>query len=161
MDDDTELLLGLGAVGIILRPRSTDSISLISTTDGGTHVDLTSGRRVGVGSSFSRQGVIDTFAHATTYNEWNVRDADTIGIFLHPTEPLDVAQKVSLADMPGYDASMGNEDVVGLVRVKREEVAAEFPGLPIYSLSGTDIVRLEDSGPVRVDASQLYGTKTK
>lgn len=37
---------------------------------------------MGAGVLFSRQRVIDTFADPDGYNEWNVQDADTIGIFL-------------------------------------------------------------------------------
>jgi hypothetical protein len=89
-----------GAVGIILRPCSIKSITSICTVDGGTHVDPETGKRVGKGSPFSGQGVIDTFAKATDYNEWNVQDADTMGIFVHPREPWNVAKKVSLSVRP-------------------------------------------------------------
>ena len=43
-----------GDVGIILKPRSTMAITMISTTDGGTSIDPISGRRVGLGVPFSR-----------------------------------------------------------------------------------------------------------
>src|SRR5262249_47278344 len=106
-----------GAVGIILRPRSIASITSICAFDGGTHVDPETGKRVGKGSPFSRQGVSDTFAKATDYNEWNVQDADTIGIFVHPRDPLVVAKKVSLKDVPGYEPGMGDREEVGQVLI--------------------------------------------
>jgi hypothetical protein len=145
-----------GAVGIILMPRSIKSITSICTVDGGTHVDPKTGKRVGMGSPFSKQGILDTFAKATDYSEWNVQDADTIGIFLHPSDPLDVAKRVSLADLPGYEPSMGDGEVVGPVQISPAQVAAQFPGLPIYTFSGADIVRVETTGLVAVNASDLY-----
>src|SRR5262249_2907666 len=146
-----------GAVGIILRPRSIVSVTSICTIDSGTYVDPKTGRRVGKGSPCSRQGVMDTFAKRADYNEWNMRDADTIGIFVHPSEPWGVAMKVSLTDIPGYEPSMGDGEEVGLVCISREKIVAQFPGLPIYSFSGSDIVRLDDTGPVSVSAADLYG----
>ena len=86
-----------GDVGIILKPRSTASVTSICTTDGGTWFDPRVGKRLGGGDPFSSQTVIDTFMKATTYNEWNVRDADTIGIFVAGgAKPLQVAKVVGL-----------------------------------------------------------------
>jgi hypothetical protein len=143
-----------GAVGIILRPRSIKSITSICTIDGATHFDPEKGKRVGLGSPFSRQGVIDTFTKATDYNEWNVQDADTIGIFVHPRDPWDVAKKVSLEDIPGFEPSMGDGEVVGTARIDLTEIGKHFPGLPIYTFSGADIVKTE--GLIPVNASDLY-----
>lgn len=148
-----------GAIGIILRPRSTRSIASICTIDGGTSLDPVTGNRIGAGLPFSKQAVMDTFLKATGYNEWNVKDADTIGIFLHPCEPLDVPQLVRLDATPGYDPVMGDGDtlMIGTVRVRLAQVFAHFPNLPVYSFRGDDIVRVEPSRLVVVKALDLYG----
>jgi hypothetical protein len=148
-----------GAVGIVLKPRSTQSVTLISTTDGGTSVNPDTGRRDGLGFPFSEQAVADTFAKATDYNEWNVQDADTIGVFVHPSEPWVVPKRIPLNQVPGYDPIMnafGMEDLVGSVMTTLSEIATLFPALPIYSLSGAGIVRLEASGPIAVKAADIY-----
>lgn len=146
-----------GAIGIILKPRSTASIASICSTDGGTSYDPATGKREGMGLPFSAQRVLETFANATSYNEWNVRYAETIGIFVHPTEPPEVAQRVRLSDLPGYDPAMQDEEVVSAVAINGAQIRAALPGLPIYSFSGTGIIRLDGSGPVPIDAAELYG----
>jgi hypothetical protein len=146
-----------GTVGIILKPRSTRSITSICTTDGGTYLDQTTGKRVGAGVPFSPQGVMDTFARATDYNEWNVQDAETIGIFVHPGEPWEVARKCFLSEIPGYDPSIGDEEIIGAFPISPAQIAAQFPGLPILTVSGTGIARLGETGLVPVSALDLYG----
>lgn len=146
-----------GSVGIVLKPRSVSSITSICTIDGGTYLDPITGKRVGAGLPFSKQGVLDTFSKATDYNEWNVQAAETIGIFVHPADPLEVAKKFSLKEIPGYDPSMGDGEEVGTVVIDHREVAAQFPTLPIYTLSNLGIARLEGSERVSVSALELYG----
>jgi hypothetical protein len=145
-----------GAVGIIVKPRSTKSITSICTIDGGTSVDPTTCRRVGRGMPFSKQRVMDTFTKATDYNEWNVQDADTIGIFVNSNEPLEVAMIVPMDTISGYDPSMGAGQMIRPVPITWAEVALQFPGLPIYTFRGTEIIRVEDSKSHPVNASDIY-----
>lgn len=144
-----------GDVGIILKPRSIKSTTLICTIDGGTYHNPKTCRREGKGVAFSKRGMMDTFAKATGYNEWNVQDAETIGIFVHPTKPLEVARRMSFRDMLGYDPSMGDEEGIG-VRITVADIAAMFPDLPIYTFWGQDIVRVETPRLVPVNASKVY-----
>lgn len=85
----------------------------------------------------------DIFANATSYNEWNVVHADTIGLFVHPADRWEVAKLVNFSDVPGYDPSMGDGEVVGAVTVSLAEIMAHFPGLPVYSFSCGEIVEIE------------------
>jgi hypothetical protein len=140
-----------GAIGIILRPRSTASITSISPADSGTSYDLITGKRTGGGEPFSRQAVEDTFAKANDYNEWTVADADTVGIFVNLREPLMVAKVVPFKDIPGYDPSMPDMGpTVGQVQLTLKDVIAAFPNLPVYGFLGTEIVE------IGIDASTLY-----
>jgi hypothetical protein len=121
-----------GAIGIILRPRSTASITSISPHDSGTSFDE-AGKREESGVPFSRQAVDETFANSQDYNEWTVTDADTIGIFVNLYQSLEVAQKVPFADVPGYDPSMGDlSPTIGPVQITLKDVIAAFPDLPVY-----------------------------
>jgi hypothetical protein len=128
-----------GAVGIILKPRSTASISSISPHDSGTSFD-DAGKREGGGVPFSREAVDETFANSQDYNEWTVTDADTIGIFVNLYQPLEVAKEVLFADVPGYDPWMGDMgSTVGPVRITLKDIIAAFPGLPVYGFVSTPV----------------------
>lgn len=130
-----------GDVGIILKPRSTASITLISNTDGGTRVDPATGKRVGVGAPFSPRAVMDTFTNATDYNEWNVQDADTVGIFVRLPPPMpQVARIVDITTIQGYDPMMGTDPMVFPVDITLAEIRAAFPGYPVFSIEGGAIV---------------------
>jgi hypothetical protein len=132
-----------GDIGIILKPRSTASVTSICTTDGGTWFDPGAGKRLGAGDPFSRQTVIDTFLKATTYNEWNVRNVDTIGIFVaSEANTLQVAKAVDPTQIPGYDPSLDLGRQVVPCDVTLPEIAAAFPNLPIYTIKGADIVQI-------------------
>ena len=154
-----------GAVGIVLKPRSTASVTSIWHQDSGTRFDATSQKREGLGVPYDRQAVLNTFVKPTGYNEWNVRDADTIGIFVHPTEPLDVSRPCKLSSLPGYAPTTGEEaiaeeTVIGPFTITPANVATDFPKLPIYSFRQGMIVRIkpDDRGLqfVAVDPAELY-----
>lgn len=140
-----------GAVGIILRPRSTASITSAHPTDAGTSPDA-NGRRSGLGAPFSREAVMDTFANATDYNEWTVTDADTIGIFVNLEERLEVGKVVDLTQDPNYDAAlMGHSDPIVLPQpLSFKDVLTAFPDLPVYAFLGTEVVK------IGVDSATLY-----
>jgi hypothetical protein len=100
-----------GAVGIVLRPRSTASITSICPIDAGSSFDPITGKRQGGGIPFSRQAVHDTFANAADYNEWTITDADAVGIFINFHERIQVPKIFHPTDIPGYDPSMS--DILG------------------------------------------------
>jgi hypothetical protein len=140
-----------GAIGIILKPRSTASIASISPDDAGTAYDSVTGRRTGAGTPFSRHAVEETFLKASDYNEWTVTDADTIGIFVNLTESLVVAKVVPFMAIPGSDPSMPDIGlIVGQVELKLADVIAAFPGLPVYGFLETEIIE------IGIDAARFY-----
>jgi hypothetical protein len=149
-----------GPVGIILKPRSTASITSICNQDSGSGIDPKTSKRVGVGAPFSKQAVLGTFDNATDYNEWDVRDADTVGIFVHPKQQWDVARLCKFSDIPGYDPAMGDGEVIGAVTISLADLVADFPNLPIYSICKGEIVKVElgENGVQRVvaDPADLY-----
>ena len=132
-----------GDVGIVLKPRSTASVTMICTTDGGAHIDRNTGRLVGSGLPFGSQAVADTFANATKYNEWNVQYADTIGVFVKSrNQPLEVATLTDPTQLHGYDPILGTNKFVGSRYVEISEIAIHFPRIPIYTIEGGEIVDL-------------------
>ncbi len=150
-----------GAIGIVLKPRSTKSISKICTTDGGTYVNPHTGKREGCGANFSKQAVENTFENPTTYNDWVVQDAYTIGMFVHPTNPWQVAKRVSAESMPGYDPQVQKAgltgDQIAPSTIKKEQIAKHFPDQPIYSFHDGEIVRLDPLKESIEVVKDLYG----
>ena len=113
-----------------------------------------------MGDPFSRQAVIDTFTCASTYNEWNVDNADTVGIFVLPAAKWQVAKLVPATSIPGYQPDMadllGGPEVVGQVRTTIDEIETNFPGLPILSIAPSGIVRWREEIWEPIDAASLY-----
>lgn len=134
-----------GAVGIVLRPRTTSSVTSLKSIDAGTRWDPAAGERTGDGAPFSAEAVADTFDNPTGYNEWVVRDADCLGIFVNLQEPLEVARRVEPKDLEGYDESMIDcGPVVCAGPIRPDEIRSEFPGLPIFVCHNGAI--LDDGG---------------
>ena len=124
-----------GAVGIVLRPRSTASITSLKSCDAGSSWDPAAGVRTGDGAPFSSEAVADTFENAAGYNEWVVRDAECVGIFVNLREPLEVARRFDVKNLEGYDESMVDcGPVVAAGALAIDEIRREFPGLPILAL---------------------------
>jgi hypothetical protein len=134
-----------GDVGIILKPRSTLAITMISTTDGGTMIDLNTGRRIGLGAPFSRKTVADTFVNSTDYNEWNIDAADAIGIFVKDGQVPQIASWLNISEVPGYDPIMGSGQILGSRDLEVEEIERAFPHLPILTIRDGEIRTIEGS----------------
>jgi hypothetical protein len=76
----------------------------------------------------------------------------TVGIFINPYEPLQVAKIADLTKMQGYDPAMDLMDAMNLVAAQEisiEEVMAAFPGLPVFTYPGSELVKI-------VDAADIY-----
>jgi hypothetical protein len=139
-----------GAVGIVLKPRSTKSVASISPRDSGTSYDPETGKRQGGGVPFSAAAVHNTFANAVDYNEWTVKDADTVGIFINPCERLQVAKAIDVTKVSGYEPAMfPMEGLVAAQDISIRDIMAAFPGMPIYSYCGAVLITV-------VEASQIY-----
>jgi hypothetical protein len=137
-----------GSVGIVLRPRSTASIRSLSTVDAGSSWDESTGRRRTGGDPFSAQAVADTFANAAGYNEWTITDADCLGIFVHPTNPMQVATRVEPEKIDGYDPSaVAVGSTLVATTIDLDDVVRLFPGQPIFTFHNGRIVQME-RGPV-------------
>jgi hypothetical protein len=135
-----------GAVGIVLRPRSTGSVRSISPIDAGSSWDEATRKRTGSGVPFSAEAVAGTFANAIDYNEWVIADAECIGIFVHPTERLEVAARVQMADVEGFDPSMMMDigSTVGPVTIDLGVIRRAFPDLPIFTYQDGGVRRIGD-----------------
>ncbi len=94
----------VGSVGIALRPRSFTSVTSASAVDAGTIEDSRTGHREGLGKALTCEILKETLEPRTpNYNEWTVRDADIVGIFVDLASTLEVAKTVDAATIEGYD----------------------------------------------------------
>ncbi|WP_062224439.1 hypothetical protein [Aureimonas sp. D3] len=131
-----------GSIGIVLKPCSIASITSAHPTDAGTVRD-TNGCRTGLGTPYSRQAVMDTFANSTDYNEWTVMDANTIGVFINLQDPpLEVAKIVDLTQLADYNATIMPAEIVMPQQIILNEVCAAFPIVPVYAFLDTDIFQI-------------------
>jgi hypothetical protein len=147
-----------GAVGIVVRPRSTASITSLKPHDAGSIRDPSTGALLGDGAPFSAQAVAETFEGSVGYNEWTVGDADCVGIFVNRLEPLTVAARVEWRDVPGSDPSMWDQDpLFGEVGITLEDIARLLPGLPILGFVDGEI---RDAGgrPVSPYLAEVAGS---
>ena len=148
-----------GAVGIILRPRSTASIRSVSPIDAGSGYDRATGIRTGGGVPFTEEAVNDTFDNTADYNEWTVTDADTVGVFVNFNEPLAATTIVDATEIPGYRPEM-SEVLCGPQAGERlitiEEIISEFAPLPVYTYRDGELVRLDAEVPSNASMLDLY-----
>lgn len=146
-----------GAVGIVVRPRSTASITSVKSRDAGSILDPTTGSLEGSGLPFSAQAVAETLEPSAVYNEWTVGNADCLGIFVNRKQPLSVAMRVPMKDVPGSDPSMWDADpCVGEVYITDEWIAQTFPGLSIFEFRNGELTDIHgrSASPYIVEGHQ-------
>jgi len=89
---------------------------------------------------------MDTFTNSTDYNEWTIKNAKTVGIFVNDHGPLEVARRVSAKDIPGYDPTMAHlidhPEIICAVAISVAEIKTEFPSLPICRYQNGEIVQI-------------------
>lgn len=149
-----------GPIGVVLRPRSTNSIVSVCNADSGSIPDLGTGMRSSLGSPLSDEAVQRTFLDASGYNEWNLKNTDVIGMFVNPIENLEIAKLTKLSMHPDYDPSMMDEVIVVPYPITLSELAAYFPNVPIFSFRGNAIVVHEVANGKthhrEIDPEELY-----
>lgn len=131
-----------GEIGIIVRPRAAGEIVRLSVCDGGTLAD-----GQGAGEPLSKATVAQTFTAPNGHNEWVLIGGEVVGIFLNFKMGLYVARL--LDTLPGMDA--GEAAALGFKpepyphRISIPEIAADFPGLPLFGFVEGRLVEL---GPI-------------
>lgn len=129
-----------GEVGIIVRPRDVGEIVRLSVCDGGT---LEDGQ--GAGCPLSEETVAEIFLAPKGHNEWVLTGGEVVGIFLNFTMGLYVARLLDAP--PGMDA--GEAAALGFKpepyphKISIPEIAADFPGLPLFGFIEGRLVELD------------------
>lgn len=122
---DSELNLNFwGRIGLIIRPRHANSVTLVSSSDAGTVPDQAHyGRRQISRYPITSQALVESIdgRPSNSCNEWCVLDYDVIGVFIElPIQYL-------------------REDGA-LTDLKVDDVFKHFPGLHVYAFhNGTTL----------------------
>jgi len=130
-----------GAIGVVIKPRQLSDITEVCPIDGGTGDD---GK--GAGLSLSAETFAETFKNTATYNEWVLIGGEIVGVFVSNDQPLQVARNRSIAGLP---ASVLPTDITPA------EIFADFPGMPVFAISGGKIVKFRN-GLVPVENEHPY-----
>lgn len=113
-----------GRIGLILSPKSPDSITLVSPKDAGTTPDQSNnGRRKFQRVAITSRALVESIdlRPSQSCNEWCVLDYRVIGVFIEP--PIQYCENDELRDLNVSD------------------VFAHFPGLPVYAFHNDSTLR--------------------
>lgn len=139
-----------GSVGLVVAPNDSKSIVAVAPRDAGSCVEngvRVVGQEVDIGVTDLEQSIT---ARSNGYNEWVVRNFKVIGLFV--AEPATIWQDVPMlvpGDMPHQLIPQG-------VSISVSQVAEDFKGLPIYSLSKSEILQWTMNGWRSVAHSDIY-----
>jgi hypothetical protein len=148
----------VGSVGVVLRPRTLESVTSASAGDAGTIVDSRTSKREGLGEALGRETLTATLEPTTSdYNEWTVKDADVVGIFVDLASKLEVAMEVDPKTVDGYDPSIVHVgQIVGACKIGLKEVFDAFPDQPIFGFQDGEIVNLRLPKGAAVNPEDIY-----
>lgn len=117
-----------GSVGVILRPRRVSDVLRVHHDDAGAYDDAGTNQSLGAAlSDASFDASIDGTVPGA-YNEWRVRGAEPVGIFVLDPANILVRQKFSV------DGPYGWEDTIAAGAISLDAVRAAFPSQPIWTM---------------------------
>ncbi len=138
-----------GSVGVIYRPRLEHVLSVYNTDSGSSYHH---GQEGSLGEDPSEDSLARSLDEVPTdeYNEWRLRGAPPMGIFVADTSHICVKQWVT-PNVPEELVSTENNPVLCRVPFRLDGVLAAFPNHCIYTLDkeGLVLVRCRDSGLTR------------
>jgi len=127
-----------GAVGVIFKPTFAQVISVLPDDSGSSDF---SGSENSGGYTPSEETVIESLdVPVGCYNEWRVRGAEPIGIFV--ANPNDIYVKTRMKIPMCGDLI----DPIGSAKVPLSVVFDAFPLLPIYTMGTDGLITLRGSG---------------
>ncbi|OYU45718.1 MAG: hypothetical protein CFE44_06015 [Burkholderiales bacterium PBB4] len=124
-----------GSVGVICKPACAHVISAAGSDSGSTM--LPDGSDGSAGLSLTPDSLAATFEVAPgSYNEWRVRGAEVVGIFIADPTNIYVKKAVRLS------AGGVEFDDVAATRISIDEVFAEFPRHPVFTFGVAGLVEI-------------------
>lgn len=126
----------VGSVGVIFKPKVADVVS-VSNSDSGSYcgadgVEQSNGRPLDLDS------LRQTFNVAGAYNEWRVRSADVVGIFVF--NPACIFAKKAFV----YRDPISGEETkeIAMQQILLDDVFSAFPGQRVFTLDAGNLVEL-------------------
>lgn len=125
-----------GSVGVMLEPRNAADVLRVHHCDAGAYDEAGTNQSLGLAlSEASFDASIDGVVPGT-YNEWRVRGAKPVGIFVLDPANILVRQKCTI---PGpYDP----EEIIVAGSFSLDEVRAAFPGQPVWTMTSSGPLQL-------------------
>lgn len=125
-----------GSVGVILRPRTVEDVLSVHHDDAGAYdvAGANQSRGVALSDATFDTSIDDTVPGA--YNEWRVRGARPVGIFVLDPVNVFVRQKFTV---PGQ---FGEEKIIAAGAISLDVVRAAFSGQPIWTMTPAGPLRL-------------------
>lgn len=119
----------VGSVGLVLEPRHAQNVLRVHYGDAGAYDD--NGENQSFGEPLSAASFDSSIDHVVpgTYNEWRVRGAKPIGLFV-----LDPAN-IEVRKMVPFEGPYGLEQTIASGRISLDEVRATFPDQPIWTMT--------------------------
>lgn len=139
-----------GTVGLVVAPTEPASIVAVSPHDAGSYLKdgvRVVGHEVDIGISDLERSLSD---RGDSYNEWVVRDFNVVGLFV--ASPATTWQSLAVQMPEGMPTQISGQDVPITVH----EIAEDFDGLPIYTLSEHGVLEWTASGWRPVAHSDVY-----
>lgn len=118
-----------GSVGVILEPRTVEDVLSVYHDDAGAY-DV-AGANQSDGAALS-DATFDTSIDGTvpgTYNEWRVRGAKPVGIFVLDPSNIFVRQKITVL------GPFGDEEIISACSISLDAVRTAFRGQPIWTMT--------------------------
>jgi hypothetical protein len=129
-----------GEVGILLCPKLSHVLS-VSSGDAGAST-LPDGSELSGGQPPSREAVLTSLNPGLqSYNEWRVRGAEVVGIFVSRVDHVAVKKRLS------FDGPLGPEQTIASECVPLGVVFDAFPSLPVYVMGASGLTRLTRPPP--------------
>lgn len=118
-----------GSVGVILEPRAAEDVLRVHHDDAGAYDD--DGANQSLGAALS-DAAFDASINDTgpgAYNEWRVRGARPVGIFV--LDPATILVRQTIA----FEGPYGPEEDIAAQQISLDAVRAMFPGQPIWTMT--------------------------
>lgn len=119
----------VGSVGVVLEPRNADDVLRVYHGDAGAYEEAGDNYSLGDPlSAASFDASIDRVVPGT-YNEWRVRGARPIGVFVVDPANIEVREKVT------FEGRWGPEETIAAGPISLDAVRAAFPGQPMWTMT--------------------------
>ncbi|MBR0670744.1 hypothetical protein [Neoroseomonas soli] len=118
----------VGSVGVVLEPRTAEDVLRVYHDDAGAYAEGSNNHSLGeLLSAASFDASLNRVAPGS-YNEWRVRGAKPVGLFIEDPANIEVRHKAQ-CELP-----WGTETIIAPKRICLAEVRTAFPDKPIWTM---------------------------